>query len=250
MLIRLENNWRRLLFRKNVSVLHNIGHEKLGSPFAGWYVPMDLINSDSKCYCFGCGEDISFDLALIKRFGCQVFSFDPTPRSIQHVHNLIDNAQQGIPTSINNQSDFFYTVTTKQLERLKFYEYGVWNENNILKFYAPKNETNVSHSLVNLQGTSTYFEARCFTVGTIMEMLKHDSVDVIKLDIEGAEYNVIESFLEAKIRPTVVLVEFDEGYSPIDKDAISRITNTIDMLNENNYIISKIDGWNVTLILQ
>ena len=59
--------------------------EKLGSDYRGWVVPTDIIHPGMVCYRGGVGEDISFDLALINRFGCTVHVFDPTPRSIAYV---------------------------------------------------------------------------------------------------------------------------------------------------------------------
>jgi hypothetical protein len=41
-----------------------------------------------------------------------------------------------------------------------------------------------------------------------------DHIDILKLDIEGAENQVIPSLLKKRIFPTQILVEFDEiGYT-------------------------------------
>src|SRR5690606_25746429 len=68
----------RLQFNRDKS--HHL-HEKLGTRYGGWYVPSDLLNAQSICYCIGAGEDISFDIELINRFDCHVYTFDPTPRA-------------------------------------------------------------------------------------------------------------------------------------------------------------------------
>ena len=39
----------------------------------------------------GCGEDISFDLGLIEMFDCDVYGFDPTPKSIDFVNKVAGN---------------------------------------------------------------------------------------------------------------------------------------------------------------
>src|SRR3546814_9809651 len=59
--------------------------DKVGSDYRGWFLPLDLIRADWVCYAGGVGEDVTFDLGIIDRFGCQVFAFDPTPRAIAYV---------------------------------------------------------------------------------------------------------------------------------------------------------------------
>ena len=48
--------------------------------YGGYILPTLLLSQDSVCYLAGTGEDISFDLSVIARFGCEVHSLDPVPR--------------------------------------------------------------------------------------------------------------------------------------------------------------------------
>src|SRR3546814_16696357 len=61
--------------------------DKVGSDYGGWFLPLDLIRADWVCYAGGVGEDVTFDLGIIDRFGCQGFAFDPTPRAIAYVES-------------------------------------------------------------------------------------------------------------------------------------------------------------------
>lgn len=67
-----------IIFRWKINRIriHNHKLEKLGSKYGGWIVPVDILDKNSICYCVGVGEDITFDLELIKRFDCQVYAFD------------------------------------------------------------------------------------------------------------------------------------------------------------------------------
>lgn len=65
--------------------------QKYGSQYGGWVVPVGILDHSSVCYCAGVGEDVSFDLALIKKFGCEVLAFDPTPRAIEYVRKNVAN---------------------------------------------------------------------------------------------------------------------------------------------------------------
>jgi FkbM family methyltransferase len=159
---------------------------KLGSEQGGWWVPVDKIRRDWVCYLAGVGEDITFDLELIERCGCDVFAFDPTPRAIAHV----ERAAKGQP-------------------KFHFHPYGLWSEDAELKFYAPKDPKHVSHSVVNLQGTEEFFIAKVKPIASAMAELGHERIDLLKLDIEGAECPVLRTMAERGIEPEVICVEFD-----------------------------------------
>src|SRR3546814_13240808 len=81
---------------------------------------------------------------------------------------------------------------------------GLWSEDATLRFYAPRDPTHVSHSIVNLQETESYFEARCRSIASLMAELGHDRLDLLKVDVEGAEHEVIRSMLASGIRPTEI----------------------------------------------
>jgi FkbM family methyltransferase len=193
---------------------------KLGSDYGGWVVPTEIIRPKMVCYCGGVGEDISFDLALINRFGCTVHAFDPTPRSIAYVGRLVPK------------------------ENFHFYPYGLWNEARILKFFAPQNPNHVSHSIKNIQDTSEYFEAICKPISEILVELGHDHLDLLKIDIEGAEFEVIEDLVAHNICPLIMCVEFHPSVSPF------RISGAIRNLKGLGLELSAIDDWNLTFLRQ
>ena len=62
-----------------VRVQHQCRREFLGSDYGGWCICPENLTADSVVYSFGVGEDISFDLALIERFGLRVMLLIPTP---------------------------------------------------------------------------------------------------------------------------------------------------------------------------
>jgi hypothetical protein len=48
------------------------------------------------------------------------------------------------------------------------------------------------------------------SIPTIVEQFKIKDIELIKLDIEGAEIEVLKDMLNSKIFPNQILVEFDE----------------------------------------
>ena len=182
---RREFWWKKLMKRYLVSSSHTL--EELGDGYGGWYVPTDMIQSDWVIYSFGIGEDITFDVELMERFGCTVHGFDPTPRAIAYAQS---------------QSELYPTF--------KFYPYGVWSEDTEIKFYNPRKEHFASYSILNLRHQEAYITAQVKTIKTLMHDLGHQQVDLIKMDVEGAEQMVVPNLIADRIYTKVLCVEYDQ----------------------------------------
>ncbi|MDH3659410.1 MAG: FkbM family methyltransferase [Alphaproteobacteria bacterium] len=227
-----------------VTIDHRVSTVTLGSRYGSWTIPEPAISEGSRCYLFGAGEDISFDVALIRRFGVEAHVFDPTPRAKTHVEGLIEATRAGRPFSVNNDPGISYEIETADLEKLHFHGIGIWSKAERLRFYAPANPEHVSHSAVNLQRTASFFEAEVQPLDQIMRDLGHDLPDLVKLDVEGAEYQALGAMLDANLLPALLLVEFDEGNQPLDDGATARIQNQIEALRQAGYGILDLSGWN------
>jgi FkbM family methyltransferase len=222
--------WRRRADRSIVRAMRGVvlrhpppsaalGLEKIGSGYGGWIVPTAAVRSTWTCYCAGVGEDITFDLGLIERFGCTVFAFDPTPRAVAHVAAVAG----GEP-------------------RFRFLPVGLWSEDTTLRFFAPRNPAHVSHSVVNLQRTKDFFDAPCRSLASLMTELGHEEIGLLKLDIEGAEHEVVRSMLERGIRPTVVCMEIDQPVKPL------AFWRTVRRMRRAGYALVAVDSWNLTFV--
>ena len=222
--------WRRRTDRSIVRMMRGVvlrhppapealGLEKIGSGYGGWIVPTAAVRPSWTCYCAGVGEDITFDLGLIERFGCTVFAFDPTPRAVAHVAAVAG----GEP-------------------RFRFLPVGLWSADTTLRFFAPRNPAHVSHSIVNLQRTKSFFDAPCRSLPSLMQELGHEDIDLLKLDIEGAEHEVVRSMLEHGIRPAVVCLEIDQPVKPL------AFWRTVRRMRRAGYALVAVDAWNLTYI--
>ena len=191
---------------------------RLGSRYGGWWVPEAAIRSDAVAYCVGAGEDITFDLELLNR-GLIVRTADPTPRAIEHV------MRQGIVD-----------------ERFAFRPVGLWDRNSTVRLYSPKNPQHVSHSILNLQATETWIDASVVDLPTLRELFGDDHIDILKLDIEGAEYAVIEALSKESILPSVLCVDFDQPQPFSSSRAAAK------MLEALGYRIRTVEGYDVLFV--
>lgn len=182
----------------------------LGNDGAAWCVCPDTLDASSVVYSFGVGEEISFDLELIRRFGVCVHAFDPTPRSIAWL------AKQSLPGNF------------------VFHPYGVADFDGHAKFLPPVNPAHVSHTLLDRQTPWPAIEVPVRRLRSIMQDLGHQRIDLLKMDIEGAEYAVLEDLLRCGIPVQQFLVEFHHRWPEI---GVQKTRQAIRALNSAGYRI-------------
>jgi FkbM family methyltransferase len=205
-----------------------VRNEHLGSRYDGKQVCTDDITSESIVYSFGIGRDISFDLALIDRFGAHVYAFDPTPVS------KIWLDKQTLP------------------EKFHFFDYGVAEYDGFAEFrpFFVDDPTAHDFTLLNLSPAEDGQRmVRCpvYRLKTILGMLKHKNIDLLKMDIEGGEYGVIQDLLSSQIEVKQLLVEFHHRFGNVGLEATDQ---AIKALNRHGYRIFSIapDGQEYSFI--
>ncbi|GAB4399718.1 MAG: hypothetical protein OHK0053_20340 [Microscillaceae bacterium] len=213
--------------------------ECLGSAYGGWVIPQNLLHPGAVCCLAGAGLDISLDVAIAEKNQSQVFILDPTPKAKSHFEELCQTISEGRPAFYNQKES--YALKKENIAYLHFIELGLWHQSGLIKFYEPTNPAHVSHSALNIQKTEKYFEAQVVRLGEWMQAQHLPSLDLLKLDIEGAEYQVIDSVLEDRLDIKVICVEFDEIHSPLDSRYLSRIWQRVKALEKNAYQIIAID---------
>jgi FkbM family methyltransferase len=222
---------------------------RLGTAYGGRIIPANCgLSSMSVCYSAGAGEDVSFECALVERFHCSVRIIDPTPRAIQHFESLVKAVKSGVRFPVNNSRLDYYSITTENLERLRFLPVGLADADAELKFYLPLNPEHVSCSVVNLQKTDRFFTAPCLRLSSIMNRQGDGSIDLLKIDIEGAEYGVIKDMVMSGPLPRLLLVEFDEAHTPLDGKANERIGQHFNLLLRSGMRCVAVEGSNATFM--
>lgn len=152
--------------------------------YGGWVVPASMLNEKSVCYLAGVGEDISFDLGAIARFGCTVWACDPVPDSAK-----------------------FAREAAAHEPRHNFMEIGLWSSDTTLRFHEPEIEGFISHSATNMHATDGFIEAKVRSVKSLMKELKHDHIDLLKVSAEGSEFEIVNHVIDEKIPVSILCFE-------------------------------------------
>ena len=241
----LRRIWRKLYF--NFCVHYKpVPTLRLGSEYGGWTIPADIIDSQSICYLAGAGLDISFDLELASHYKCQVHVFDPTPRAEQHYQDLKEHVDS---SRMMRYKEGIYSISKEDFKYVSYHSLGLWDKDDVVKFYFPKNREHVSHSVVNLQQTDEFFEAKVVTLKSAMSQLNHSTIDLLKLNIAGAEYEVIPTVLDSQTEIPIFCVRYEELHHAKDLGFMNRIHRSMKMVKNAGYKIVAIDScYNITFL--
>lgn len=182
---------------------------RAGSTYGGWgYLP-NLLTSDSIVYSVGLGGDMTWDSEIINRHRCRVFGFDNTPVHMQYWKNLLSAKIPSPPEGKRLRTFLRNFIHTEQL---------LLEKNGEVEMALPQGHSS-SYALNSVNGfknkTSTLLPGK--TLIELMRMHNHNHIDILKLDIEGSEFAVVNSWLKIKLPPVCqILVElhkrlFEEG---------------------------------------
>jgi FkbM family methyltransferase len=183
-----------------------------GSSYGGFYINPEVLDHSAVVLSFGIGKDISFDMACIERHGCKVYGFDPTPKSIEWVSSNVSN------------------------EKFIFLPFGIGAKSGSSNFHLPKNKKAVSGSIhyADFLDKEEVISVELKSFDDLVAHLHLERVDVVKMDIEGAEYEVLQSIVDSKIEVQQILVEFHDR---IFSEREPKSKHIVSYLNENGYKI-------------
>lgn len=180
--------------------LHEPGvHRKvrvIGSEYGGWGVELSTLSPQSIVYSVGVGEDITFDLGLIEAVGCDVHAFDPTPVAVRWI------AGQALPNKFH------------------FHPIGLGVRDGDVDFFLPPRSDWHSFSAAAEPEIAEAEKVKLPVrrLSSIMAELCHSRIDLLKMDIEGFEYDVVSDIVASGLRPRSMLIEFHHRSYGISTD--------------------------------
>jgi len=176
-----------------------------GAPGCGWAIPKNVLDARSVVVDVGLGEELSFPASLITRYGCSVHGFDPTPRAIAFARRA-------------------------DLPNFRLHELGVAGTEGEADFHLPSNEKNVSGSLARVDHLmGEVVRVRLVDLPAALELAGVNRIDLLKMDVEGAEYDILrsDSFKAASSKVGIFCVEFHHRWREFGKQSTIEAVRTL-----------------------
>jgi len=157
-------------------------------------------------YGVGAGTEITFEEEMAKTYGCDVHVFDPTPSSIQLFGHLEAGEARGAG-------------------RITFHPWGL----------GPVSPDPAHARDLTIEGVPCVVK----TLDEIATLLGHTRIDVLKMDVEGGEFPILEDLLKRllldRYRVDQLMVEF-HTVEPIQFVAFVHL---IDGLDSAGYLLHR-----------
>jgi FkbM family methyltransferase len=157
----------------------------VGDEHSGWVINIKPL--PQVAYCAGVGLGISFELELAKMMRQPVLVFDPSPTGIA-------------------------TMARTDTRNIEFFPIGLAAHAGSIEFSVPKDAAEGSYSVVQDGIETISFE--CYDLATIMARNADSCIDLLKMDIEGFEYDIVNWLLDQGIPVRQVCVEFHGWLRP------------------------------------
>ena len=186
----------------------------------------DLITPNATVIDVGCSYEAEFSVAMIERYGAKAVAVDPTLKHRPALARLAD----------------------RYPHRFQHVPFAIAAHNTTMMFY--ESSTNESGSIlpdhVNaIRDQLTSHEVKTLTPIALLDHLGLDSADILKLDIEGAEYELLQSIRADDLAPfRQLFIEFHhhavQRYSQVDTrvlvDMVCGFGYKTYSLDDHNYL--------------
>jgi FkbM family methyltransferase len=171
------------------------GFERLGTKYGGWWIFAPAVPSEPLLIDCGLGVDISFPAAFLERFGGRVLGVDPNPAALEY-------ARAHCPRGMEVLAAAFWSEAGRELV---FHLPRPPAE-------LPKGADGVSGSLLSSHeyAGDSRLTVRTTSLAELLAQSGREECDVLKLDIEGAEYEVLDALCQSGAirRARQLLIEF------------------------------------------
>jgi FkbM family methyltransferase len=197
----LRRNWFEASMRRLPIDSYGGRLQRLGSNYGGWVVPVDLIDETWTCYCVGAGSDVTFDVTLLRKYRARVRTFDPFEVFGEQARRLAGANP-----------------------RFSFHEVAIAPRDGPLVMFGRQDEQSGSLSAANLYGVDSSFVRPGRSLQSLATELGDETVDLLKLDIEGSEYAVLSALDPLALGVRVLCVELHHTVSArVAKQHVKRL---------------------------
>ena len=189
------------------------------------YVYVDSFGAGSVVADVGCGYEAEFSRHMIATHGLTAFGVDPTRKHADSLRSLVQSS--------GGKFLHLPLAVTQRSGTLTFHESRQNESGSILP----------DHTNVRRDETVAY-DVEAVSLAELRQRVGRSTIDFLKLDLEGAEYDLLSSVTEEDLRPfKQVFVEFHHhctNHTVHETNAlVRRIANTgfeVFTLDEHNYL--------------
>lgn len=205
------------------------GYCRLGTRYGGWWIDAGAVGPKPLLIDCGLGEDISFPLAFLERFGGLVIGVEPNPRSLAYCRDHCPPGMEIRPQAFWHQAGLTLSFHLPRAQD-----------------QLPKGADGVSGSLVSSHEYVAGGEQLSVTTTTLNDILTdvgRDDCAVLKLDIEGAEYEVLAELCRTGEirRARQVLIEF---HHRVTHHTIEETNAAVSSLKHAGFRLIHVEGRN------
>jgi FkbM family methyltransferase len=159
--------------------------KRVGDKDSGWVISVNP--PPVVAYCAGVGKAMTFEVELAKMTRQPVLVFDPSPTGVQ-------------------------TAAKTEKHNFEFFPVGLAANPGILQFSVPADPEEGSYSMS--QGNLETVSLECYDLPTIMSRNGDTRIDLLKMDIEGFEFDIVNQILDQTIPVRQLCVEFHRWLRP------------------------------------
>jgi len=213
--------WKYSTYSKTNLENFDIGEKLifLGTDYGGYPILKNHLNKNSICYCAGAARDISFEEALYKLHEPNILIFEPTPTHFEWVMGRVGNKHA--------------SWWDEDSSKIKCFEVGLDGDNKIMEFFPDRGSQSWSSYKRKSDGGNLYntIEVQMKKLSTLMEENNHSKIDVLKIDIEGSEYGVIDDIIKNNLDIDMIAVEMHGDWINDWRDD----TNSVEVPDKEKY---------------
>lgn len=227
-LFEIQNSVFRLFLKLEFLRRGKTEFEFLGNSYSGYWFPKNLLESKGTIWGVGLGKDSSFEKILVQR-GFKFFGFEPEMSC--------------------------YTISKKQFEdnSATIESYGLWDKSGEFH-YTGENISIVNIFSLNDQSDEKLVIRSLWDVAEEKLLISHPVPRVLKLNIEGAEREILLKFLKEPLDFEVIIFQaeflFHIGFKKILRKikAYQELRAVLSGLNHLDWEIRNLSRHQITLI--
>lgn len=159
--------------------------------------------------------------------------FEPNPLCVNYVHDLI------------KENDFNNTLIIPSGISVK-------NEIGVLNFFSRSDIDSAASVVSDFRPDHKIFKKEfvtLFNIDSLKNIINLDSISILKIDVEGAELEVLNSFkIEIEEKNPIILIEILPAYNKQNISRIERQNKIQNMLQNIGYLIFRVVKQDETLI--